>query len=114
MTGGGDGSPRPSSTSPARRFRREPAWTNHVELAPLVGDRRLSGVHWWDPDRIAHVSDSPAFCPGCGAGLSGAGSLAVEYWEGEQRVFFTRCGECGWSGDITRVDRMVGHEPPHD
>ena len=114
MTVSNDGAPRGSSLSPARRYRRDPAWTNHVEVEPVVGDRRLTGVHWWDPDRIAHVSDHPEFCPACGKALDGPGSLAVEYWEGENRTFHTRCGECGWSGDITRIERMIGHEAPHD
>jgi len=109
-----DGAPRASSTLPAPRFRRDPQWSNHVELEAPVADRRLSGGHWWDPDRIAHVNDAPNHCPACGSGLDGPGSLAVEYWEGDNRTFHTRCGECGWSGDITKIERMIGHEAPHD
>lgn len=117
MTGGApphDGVPRAASTSPSRAFRRDPRWSNHVEAEAPVADRRLTGWHWWDPDRIAHVNDAPAHCPACGATLDGAGSLAVEYWEGERRTYHVLCGECAWSGDITRVERMVGHEAPHD
>lgn len=107
------GARRPGST-PARGYRRDPAWSNHVEPVTPVTDRRLTGAHWWDPDRIAHASDAPRFCPACAAALDGVGSMAVEYWEGDRRVFHTRCGGCGWSGDIIRVERMVGHEAPHD
>ena len=112
--GPGDGAPRGSSTLPAAGYRRDPQWSNHVEVEAPVADRRLSGGHWWDPDRIAHVTDAPRHCPACGAGLDGPGSLAVEYWEGDDRTFHTRCGACGWSGDITKVERMIGHEAPHD
>lgn len=71
-------------------------------------------MHWWDPDRVAHSQDSPAYCPSCGAPLDRPGSIAVEYWEGERRTFHTRCGACAWSGDITKVERMVGPEAPHE
>lgn len=97
------------------RVRREPRWTNHMEPIEPVADRRLGGNHWWDPDRIAHEADMPRFCPSCGEGLDDqAGSIAVEYWEGEDRVYHVRCDACDWSGDIKRIDRMVGHEPPHE
>ncbi len=111
---GGVPAVRAASTAAAQQFRREPRWTNRVEVATPVAGRRLTGVHWWDPDRIAHVNDAPAFCPACGTGLDGPGSLAVEYWQGDDRTFHTLCGGCGWSGDITRVTRMVGHESPHE
>jgi hypothetical protein len=37
--------------------------------------------------------------------------ISVEYWEGDNRVYHTWCKECGWTGDIIRIRRMVGHEP---
>jgi hypothetical protein len=40
--------------------------------------------------------------------------LAVEYWEAERRVYHTWCRSCGWTGDIMRVERMIGHEPADD
>ena len=107
------GSTRPSGIDPDRRFRREPAWSNAVEKTEPVTDRRLSGEHWWDPDRIAHRDDAPRFCPACGESLADPSSIAVEFWESERRVFHTQCGQCSWTGDIARVERMVGHEPPH-
>ena len=85
-----------------------------MEVPEPVTDRRLSGAHWWDPDRVAHTQDAPAYCPSCGASLDRAGSITVEYWQGELRTFHTRCGACSWSGDVTKVERMVGHEAPHD
>ena len=78
-----------------------------------IADRRLSGDHWWDPDRINHVNDLPQFCPGCGAGLDTPGSMSVEYWNGDKRVYHTNCEACAWSGDIARVERLVGPETPH-
>lgn len=88
--------------------------SNHVDVPAPVADRRLTGAHWWDADRLAHARDAPAFCPACAASLDTPGSIAVEFWEGSRRTFHTRCERCSWSGDITRVDRMVGHEAPHE
>jgi hypothetical protein len=34
----------------------------------------------------------------------------VEYWHSDDRVFYTWCDECGFSGEIVRVYRMVGYE----
>ena len=72
---------------------------------------RLTGDHWWDPDRERHIRDRPKYCPHCGSGIEEGGGIAVEYWEGEQRIFHTWCGACGWAGDIVKVDRIIGHEP---
>jgi hypothetical protein len=88
-------------------------YPNHVEPPVPVRDRRLTGAHWWDPDRLRHLDDLPAFCPKCGAAIVENGGLAVEYWEGDQRVYHTWCHACGWAGDITRVDRVIGHEAEH-
>ena len=97
------------------RIRREPRWTNHMEPVEPVADRRLGGNHWWDPDRIAHMDDMPNFCPACAASIEDTdGSIAVEYWQGDDRVYHVRCHACDWSGEVTRVTRMVGHEPPHE
>ena len=74
-------------------------------------DRRVSGPHWWDPDRIAHLEDKPRFCPNCGEAVIDAEGIAVEYWEADRRVYHTWCRSCGWSGDIVRIQRMVGHAP---
>lgn len=94
--------------------RTELRWNNHVDVpVPVRRDKRLSGEHWWDEDRIKHIDDDPKFCPACGEGLEGAGSIAIEYWESDRRVYHTTCDGCGWNGDIASVDRMVGPEPPH-
>lgn len=104
-----------SPLPPGFRARREPRWTNHQESVAPVADRRLSGDHWWDPHRLAHEADMPNHCPNCGARLDDHdGSIAVEFWEGDRRTYHVRCDACDWSGDVTRVERMVGHEPPHD
>lgn len=104
---------RPATTQPAVVGRRRPRWSNHQEPVQPVADRRLTGDHWWDPDRLAHEADVPRFCPNCGASTDAAGTLAVEYWEADRRIYHLRCDRCDWSGDIARVDRMVGMEPPH-
>lgn len=72
---------------------------------------RVSGVHWWDPDRASHLADRPRFCPNCGNGVTGTEGISVEYWEADRRVFHTWCNTCGWSGNVVRIQRMVGHEP---
>lgn len=84
----------------------------HLRVAAETKQRvRLTGDHWWDPDRERHIRDRPKYCPDCASGIEEAGGIAVEYWEGERRIFHTWCGACGWAGDIVRVDRMIGHEP---
>jgi RNase P subunit RPR2 len=70
----------------------------------------MTGEHWWDGDRQRHVEDLPRYCPHCAAAIDPESGLAVEYWEADRRVYHTWCKSCGWSGDITRVDRVVGHE----
>lgn len=110
----GPPTPRPPATGPSPHYGREPAWSNAVEVTEPVADRHLSGGHWWDPDRIAHRRDTPTYCPACASPLDRSGSLAVEYWAADVRTFHVRCGACSWSGDITKVERMIGHEAPHD
>lgn len=88
-------------------------YPNHIELEPPIRERRLSGVHWWDPDRLNHLDDLPAFCPKCGAAIVENGGLSVEYWEADVRVYHTWCHACGWAGDIARIHRMIGHEAEH-
>ncbi len=83
-------------------------YQNHVEPPVPVADRRLTGVHWWDPDRLRHLEDMPRHCPNCAANL--ADGISVEYWEASRRVYHTWCSDCDWAGDIVRVRRMLGHE----
>ncbi len=52
----------------------------------------------------------PRHCPRCAAALDPETGISIEYWQGDQRVYHTWCRSCGWSGDIIRVDRMIGHE----
>lgn len=75
-----------------------------------TGGQRVTGDHWWDGDREAHLADLPRHCPSCGAKLDIDTGISVEYWEGEQRIYHTWCKSCGWTGDIIRVERMIGHE----
>ena len=94
--------------------RRTPDdYRNHVETPEPVAGRRLTGVHWWDPDRIRHRADIPRHCPACGIALDEETGISVEYWEGDERIYHTWCHACGWTGDIVRVHRMLGHEPEH-
>jgi hypothetical protein len=91
-------------------LRTVDAYPNHVEPPDPIEGRRVGGVHWWDPDRIRHVADMPRHCPSCGGRIVEDGGIAVEYWEGDRRVYHTWCHRCDWAGDITRVRRMIGHE----
>lgn len=79
-----------------------------------AGQRRITGDHWWDADRAAHLADRPRHCPHCGVSLDIDHGIAVEYWEAENRVYHTWCKQCGWTGDIIRIQRMIGHEPEDD
>lgn len=88
-------------------------YPNHVEPPVPIRERRLSGVHWWDPDRIRHVDDRPQHCPSCGVSFEKSKGIAVEYWESDRRVYHIWCDVCGWAGDVTRVHRMVGPEAEH-
>jgi len=66
---------------------------------------------WFSEHALAHAVDAPSYCPRCGAGLAGAaGGLVVEYWTADERVFHCWCRSCGWTGDVTTVNRMIGHE----
>ena len=55
----------------------------------LIAEQRLSGTHWWDPDRIANLADIPRFCPNCGGPITGALGISVEHWEVDRRVYHT-------------------------
>lgn len=76
----------------------------------MIETGRLTGVHWWDEDARRHRADAPRFCCSCGACIEGSAGVVVEYWTAEQRVFHCWCRECGWAGDVLRVERMIGYE----
>lgn len=97
--------------NPVRRTAED--YPNHVESPLPVEGRRLSGVHWWDPDRLRHVGDLPRHCPACGVSLAEAQGIAVEYWEADRRVYHVWCHACGWAGDVARVQRMIAPEAEH-
>lgn len=104
-------SPGNDRTNHVKLKRATPTdYPNHVEPPDPVSGRRLTGAHWWDPDRLRHLDDLPAFCPKCGADILENGGISVEYWEADERVYHTWCHQCGWAGDIAKVHRMVGHE----
>jgi hypothetical protein len=57
--------------------------------------------------------DAPRHCPHCGASLTAGAGITVEFWQGTDRIFHTWCGGCHWTGDITPITDMIGHEPDH-
>jgi hypothetical protein len=71
----------------------------------------LADRAWFAEHALAHALDAPSYCPRCGAGLAERdGGLVVEYWTADERVFHCWCRSCGWTGEITSVVRMIGHE----
>lgn len=78
----------------------------------MTAGPRVTGEHWWDGDRARHTDDLPRHCPACAAALT-EGGISIEYWESDRRTYHTWCATCGWTGDITRTARMVGHEEEH-
>ncbi len=91
--------------------RRKPsAEERDAIIIPL---RPRTEPRWWDDDRARHLRDRPEYCPRCGGSIIGDGGIAVEYWEAENRIYHCWCRDCGWAGDIIRIDRMIGHEPEH-
>ena len=62
--------------------------------------------------KFARVSPGQR-CPRCGASLTAGAGITVEFWQGADRIFHTWCGGCHWTGDITPVTDMIGHEPDH-
>lgn len=61
-------------------------------------------------DAAAHQRDAPRFCPHCAAGLA----IATEFWEADERRFYSGCTGCGWTGEITPTGAVArGHEPEH-
>jgi formate dehydrogenase maturation protein FdhE len=51
-----------------------------------------------------------AFCPRCGASMSGAESFVQEYWMADQTVYHCWCRECELTWELVRVERVVTHE----
>ena len=46
----------------------------------------------------------------CAASIEIHGGISTEYWMGDQRVFMTWCGECGWFGDVVRYEMVTLRE----
>jgi hypothetical protein len=57
-----------------------------------------------------HLHDLPRFCPDCGSAITDDSGMAVEYWQGNRRIYHLWCRTCAWTGDIVRVRRMIGPE----
>ena len=69
-----------------------------------------AGPMWFAGDAERHLLDAPRHCPRCGGPVSGDGGLVVEYWAGDDRVFYCWCRACDWTGTVVQVDRHIGHE----
>lgn len=62
---------------------------------------------WFAPDAARHFLDRPRFCPNCGHSLiENLHGFFSEYWRAEDRVYFTWCWECEWTGEIVKVDQV--------
>ena len=72
----------------------------------VVGEHRGG----WPGDAENHLRDAPRYCPSCAGDLVSEHGLVVEYWNANNRIFYTWCDRCGFSGEVVRVYRMVGYE----
>jgi hypothetical protein len=93
--------------------RTEERGTDDWGAAGDAGDAGPAGRPGFATDADLHRRDAPRHCPRCGASLLGGAGIAVEFWQGADRVFHTWCASCRWTGDIIPVTDMIGHEPDH-
>ena len=83
-------------------------------MPDLHGELRLPPpTAWFAGDAERHLLDRPRHCPDCGGSLVDGPSFVVEYWTGDDRVYYCWCGRCTWSGTIVTVHRIVSHESDH-
>lgn len=81
---------------------------------PIDPHRLPAPTEWFAPDAMAHLLDRPQFCPACGSDLGEfLNGIAVEYWRGEERVFFTWCGSCSWMGEVVSLSQVTILEEEH-
>ena len=99
----GFGVPAPAPTGTAS--------AQHGFAADAEPTGTASVQHGFAADAELHRRDAPRHCPRCGESLTSG--IAVEYWQGADRVFHTWCASCRWTGDIIPVTTMIGHEPEH-
>jgi len=84
-----------------------------ADLLPVDPHRLPPPSAWFAPDAERHLLDRPRHCPQCGASLVDGRSITTEYWMADDRVFFTWCGSCHWTGTIVPVERVTTTEPEH-
>jgi hypothetical protein len=96
----------------------DPAVRHNVPAAPQPGAAAdpqpglaAEAQHGFAADAQRHRRDAPRYCPRCGAPLAGGAGIAVEFWQGTDRIFHTWCAACRWTGDIIPTTEMIGHEP---
>ena len=80
-------------------------------LLPLDPHRLPDPGEWFAPDAARHLLDRPKFCPTCGGALDNG--MITEYWRADDRVFYTWCPHCMWTGTIVKVDRATIFEAEH-
>jgi len=80
-------------------------------LLPLDPHRLPDPGEWFAPDAARHLLDRPKFCPTCGGALDDG--MITEYWRADDRVFYTWCPHCMWTGTIVKVDRATIFEAEH-
>jgi hypothetical protein len=54
-----------------------------------------------------------AYCPRCGSSLAGSDSFVQELWVASETVYHCWCRSCGFTWNLTRVERVVTHEAEH-
>jgi hypothetical protein len=63
---------------------------------------------------MTESSRQVGFCPVCGAALRTESGFVQEFWYDEDTIYFVRCGQCRWVGEVKEVGRVVGIEPFED
>ena len=80
-------------------------------LLPLDPHKLPPPSEWFAPDAERHLLDKPGFCPSCGASFDLG--IVTEYWLADDRVFFSWCGSCSWTGNVIHVERAMIFEQEH-
>jgi predicted metal-binding protein len=53
--------------------------------------------------------ESQLHCPRCTA-LFATNGFSSAFWQADEIIYFSSCGECGWLGDITEITHFVSYE----
>jgi len=63
----------------------------------------------WGENKLSYQPDIH-HCPYCGNSLKENNSFIAEYWSAEQNIFFCWCHQCGWRGEVIKIDQVIASE----